>query len=170
MLLSTTGRLWSRASTTGPVRSCASRSRARGASGRLARLSELLIREAGPARPAAHEVQTGMGHTGSLFYLPAVRRGARYHEPGQALGNGLPIGAMLTSELAEFSYRHPCLYLGGNPVACRCSGDPAGDARGAVSSIRSRPGAACLRDRLSPGLAPGFLRLPGRGFVKRPWY
>jgi len=66
------------------------------------------------------EVQTGMGRTGTLFaheqsgVLPDIMTVAK------ALGNGLPIGAMLTTDrLASFLVpgTHASTF-GGNPVAC----------------------------------------------------
>ncbi len=66
------------------------------------------------------EVQVGMGRTGSLFayeqfgVIPDILTSAK------ALGNGLPIGAMLATEKAAASFMpgdHASTF-GGNPVAC----------------------------------------------------
>jgi acetylornithine aminotransferase/acetylornithine/N-succinyldiaminopimelate aminotransferase len=66
------------------------------------------------------EVQTGMGRTGSLFAYQQLGVVPDIMSLAKALGNGLPIGAMLTSEkLAEFFVpgTHASTF-GGNPVAC----------------------------------------------------
>ncbi len=66
------------------------------------------------------EVQTGMGRTGSLFAYEQFDVVPDIMTVAKALGNGLPIGAMLTSErLAAFLVpgTHASTF-GGNPVAC----------------------------------------------------
>ncbi len=66
------------------------------------------------------EVQTGMGRTGSLFAYEQFGVVPDIMTVAKALGNGLPIGAMLTTEkLASFFVpgTHASTF-GGNPVAC----------------------------------------------------
>jgi len=66
------------------------------------------------------EVQTGMGRTGSLFAHEQFGVVPDIMTVAKALGNGLPIGAMLTTDrLASFLVpgTHASTF-GGNPVAC----------------------------------------------------
>ena len=66
------------------------------------------------------EVQTGMGRTGSLFAYQQLGVVPDIMTVAKALGNGLPIGAMLTSEklAAAFVPGTHASTFGGNPVAC----------------------------------------------------
>ena len=66
------------------------------------------------------EVQTGMGRTGSLFAYQQLGVVPDIMTVAKALGNGLPIGAMLTSgnlASALVPGTHASTF-GGNPVAC----------------------------------------------------
>jgi len=66
------------------------------------------------------EVQTGMGRTGSLFAYQQLDVVPDIMTIAKALGNGLPIGAMLiTEKLAGYFVpgTHASTF-GGNPVAC----------------------------------------------------
>lgn len=65
------------------------------------------------------EVQTGMGRTGSLFAYEQLEVVPDIMTAAKALGNGLPIGAMLTTEEIASSLgvgTHASTF-GGNPVA-----------------------------------------------------
>ncbi len=65
------------------------------------------------------EVQTGMGRTGSLFAYEQLGVTPDIMTAAKALGNGLPIGAMLTTEAIASSFgvgTHASTF-GGNPVA-----------------------------------------------------
>jgi acetylornithine aminotransferase/acetylornithine/N-succinyldiaminopimelate aminotransferase len=65
------------------------------------------------------EVQTGMGRTGSLFAYQQLDVVPDIMTAAKALGNGLPIGAMLTTEEIAASLKvgtHASTF-GGNPVA-----------------------------------------------------
>lgn len=65
------------------------------------------------------EVQTGMGRTGSLFAYQQLGVTPDIMTVAKALGNGLPIGAMLTTEkiAAAFTPGTHASTFGGNPVA-----------------------------------------------------
>ena len=65
------------------------------------------------------EVQTGMGRTGSLFAYEQLGVTPDIMTLAKALGNGLPVGAMLTrSEIAaSFTVGTHASTFGGNPVA-----------------------------------------------------
>ncbi len=65
------------------------------------------------------EVQTGMGRTGTLFAYEQLGVIPDIMTLAKALGNGLPIGAMLTSDkiAAAFSVGSHASTFGGNPVA-----------------------------------------------------
>ena len=65
------------------------------------------------------EVQTGMGRTGTLFAYQQMGITPDIMTVAKALGNGLPIGAMLTTDkLAEsFAPGTHASTFGGNPVA-----------------------------------------------------
>lgn len=66
------------------------------------------------------EVQTGMGRTGTLFAYEQFGVEPDIMTLAKALGNGLPIGAMLTSASLAASFvpgTHASTF-GGNPVAC----------------------------------------------------
>ncbi len=66
------------------------------------------------------EIQTGMGRTGSLFAYEQLGIVPDIMTLAKALGNGMPIGAMLTrNELAaSFVPGTHASTFGGNPVAC----------------------------------------------------
>jgi len=66
------------------------------------------------------EVQVGMGRTGSLFAYEQFGITPDIITLAKALGNGLPIGALLTSEkvAAAFEPGSHASTFGGNPVAC----------------------------------------------------
>ena len=66
------------------------------------------------------EVQTGMGRTGSLFAYEQLFVTPDIMTLAKALGNGLPIGAMLTTETisASFGPGSHASTFGGNPIAC----------------------------------------------------
>ena len=66
------------------------------------------------------EVQTGLGRTGSLFAYQQLGVVPDIMTLAKALGNGLPIGAMLTGEklAAAFVPGTHASTFGGNPVAC----------------------------------------------------
>ncbi len=66
------------------------------------------------------EVQVGMGRTGTLFAYEQLDVVPDVMTLAKALGNGLPIGAMLTTnKIAEaFSPGTHASTFGGNPVAC----------------------------------------------------
>lgn len=66
------------------------------------------------------EIQVGLGRTGSLFAYEQFGVTPDILTLAKALGNGLPIGAMLTSEKVATSFApgdHASTF-GGNPVAC----------------------------------------------------
>jgi len=66
------------------------------------------------------EIQVGLGRTGSLFAYEQFGVTPDILTLAKALGNGLPIGAMLTSEKVAGSFApgdHASTF-GGNPVAC----------------------------------------------------
>lgn len=65
------------------------------------------------------EVQTGMGRTGSLFAYQQLGITPDILTSAKALGNGLPIGAMLTTEAiaASLTVGTHASTFGGNPVA-----------------------------------------------------
>lgn len=65
------------------------------------------------------EVQTGMGRTGSLFAYEQLDVVPDIMTAAKALGNGLPIGAMLTTDeiAASFGVGTHASTFGGNPVA-----------------------------------------------------
>jgi acetylornithine aminotransferase/acetylornithine/N-succinyldiaminopimelate aminotransferase len=65
------------------------------------------------------EVQTGMGRTGSLFAYQQLGVTPDIMTLAKALGNGLPIGAMLTREeiASSFTVGTHASTFGGNPVA-----------------------------------------------------
>jgi acetylornithine/N-succinyldiaminopimelate aminotransferase len=65
------------------------------------------------------EVQTGMGRTGTLFAYEQLGVTPDILTLAKALGNGLPIGVMLTREdvAASFSVGTHASTFGGNPVA-----------------------------------------------------
>lgn len=66
------------------------------------------------------EIQTGMGRTGTLFAYEQLGIQPDILTMAKALGNGLPIGAMLTSSkiAAPFVPGTHASTFGGNPVAC----------------------------------------------------
>ena len=66
------------------------------------------------------EIQTGMGRTGSLFAYEQLGIVPDIMTLAKALGNGLPIGAMLTRNeiAASFVPGTHASTFGGNPVAC----------------------------------------------------
>jgi acetylornithine aminotransferase/acetylornithine/N-succinyldiaminopimelate aminotransferase len=66
------------------------------------------------------EVQVGMGRTGSLFAYEQFGIVPDILTLAKALGNGLPIGAMLAAEkvAAAFTPGTHASTFGGNPVAC----------------------------------------------------
>ncbi len=66
------------------------------------------------------EVQMGMGRTGSLFAYEQLGVTPDIMTLAKALGNGLPIGAMLTTKEigAEFIPGTHASTFGGNPVVC----------------------------------------------------
>ncbi|MBT8353186.1 MAG: acetylornithine transaminase [Desulfofustis sp.] len=66
------------------------------------------------------EVQTGMGRTGSLFAYQQLGVTPDIMTVAKALGNGMPIGAMVTTEKLASALvpgTHASTF-GGNPVAC----------------------------------------------------
>lgn len=66
------------------------------------------------------EIQTGIGRTGTLFAYEQLGLVPDIMTVAKALGNGLPIGAMLTREEIAASFvpgTHGSTF-GGNPVAC----------------------------------------------------
>lgn len=65
------------------------------------------------------EVQTGMGRTGTLFAYEQLGMVPDIMTVAKALGNGLPIGAMLTTEkiAASLGVGTHASTFGGNPVA-----------------------------------------------------
>lgn len=66
------------------------------------------------------EVQVGMGRTGSLFAYEQLGVTPDIMTLAKALGNGLPLGAMLTTEkiAAALTPGTHASTFGGNPVAC----------------------------------------------------
>lgn len=70
------------------------------------------------------EVQVGMGRTGSLFAYEQFGIEPDIMTSAKALGNGMPIGAMLARESVAEAF-HPgdhAATFGGNPVACAAAG------------------------------------------------
>ncbi len=65
------------------------------------------------------EVQTGMGRTGTLFAYEQLPVVPDIMTVAKALGNGLPIGAMLTTDeiASSFTIGSHASTFGGNPVA-----------------------------------------------------
>jgi len=66
------------------------------------------------------EVQVGMGRTGTLFAYEQMGVRPDIMTLAKALGNGMPIGAMLSSEKAASAFTpgtHASTF-GGNPIAC----------------------------------------------------
>ena len=65
------------------------------------------------------EIQTGLGRTGSLFAYEQLGVTPDILTMAKALGNGLPIGAMMTTEkiAASFTPGTHASTFGGNPVA-----------------------------------------------------
>ena len=66
------------------------------------------------------EIQVGMGRTGSLFAYEQLGVTPDIMTLAKALGNGLPIGAMLATEEVAMAFEpgsHASTF-GGNPVAC----------------------------------------------------
>lgn len=66
------------------------------------------------------EIQTGMGRTGTLFAYQQLGVQPDIMTIAKALGNGLPIGAMLTTQELSQAFvpgTHASTF-GGNPVAC----------------------------------------------------
>lgn len=66
------------------------------------------------------EVQVGMGRTGSLFAYEQLDVKPDIMTLAKALGNGLPLGAMLTTDAiaAAFGPGTHASTFGGNPVSC----------------------------------------------------
>ncbi|MEN8140099.1 MAG: aspartate aminotransferase family protein [Thermodesulfobacteriota bacterium] len=66
------------------------------------------------------EVQVAMGRTGTLFAYEQYRIRPDILTTAKALGNGMPIGAMLTTSkvAASFEPGDHASTFGGNPVAC----------------------------------------------------
>jgi acetylornithine aminotransferase len=66
------------------------------------------------------EVQTGLGRTGSLFAFQQLGVVPDVMSLAKALGNGVPIGAMLTKGEAAntFAPGNHGTTFGGNPLAC----------------------------------------------------
>jgi acetylornithine aminotransferase/acetylornithine/N-succinyldiaminopimelate aminotransferase len=66
------------------------------------------------------EIQTGMGRTGTLFAYEQLGVAPDIMTLAKALGNGLPIGAMVTKKniAAAFTPGSHASTFGGNPVAC----------------------------------------------------
>jgi len=66
------------------------------------------------------EVQVGMGRTGSLFAYEQLGVKPDIMTLAKALGNGVPIGAMLATEkvAAAFEPGNHASTFGGNPLAC----------------------------------------------------
>lgn len=116
------------------------------------------------------EVQTGMGRTGSLFAYQQLGVTPDIMTLAKALGNGLPIGAMLTREeiAASLTVGTHASTFGGNPVAAA-----AGVAvlkimlaNGFFESLQERSSyfIKCLEDvsRRFPGIAKG---VRGKGML-----
>ncbi len=95
------------------------------------------------------EVQTGIGRTGSLFAYQQLGVVPDIMTLAKALGNGLPIGAMLTrADIAEaFTVGTQASTFGGNPVAAAA-------------------GVAVLRIMLADGFFPSLQERSGY-FVKQ---
>ena len=66
------------------------------------------------------EIQVGMGRTGTLFAYEQFGIRPDILTTAKALGNGLPIGAMITTNkvAASFSPGDHATTFGGNPVSC----------------------------------------------------
>ena len=66
------------------------------------------------------EVQVGMGRTGTLFAYQQLGVTPDVMTLAKALGNGLPIGAMVTTEkiAASFAPGDHASTFGGNPIGC----------------------------------------------------
>ncbi len=66
------------------------------------------------------EVQVGMGRTGTLFAYEQMGVTPDIMTLAKALGNGLPIGALLTTETiaASFAPGDHASTFGGNPIGC----------------------------------------------------
>ncbi|MEJ2034198.1 MAG: acetylornithine transaminase, partial [Deltaproteobacteria bacterium] len=66
------------------------------------------------------EIQVGMGRTGTLFAYEQLEVIPDVITLAKALGNGLPLGAMMTTDQigAAFSPGDHASTFGGNPVAC----------------------------------------------------
>jgi len=115
------------------------------------------------------EVQTGMGRTGSLFAYEQVNAVPDVMTLAKALGGGLPIGAMVTTDriAASFTPGSHGSTFGGNPVACaaaaavlRVMTDPAFFPHVRAMSERFRRGLEDLAGR-----HPGVEGVRGRGLM-----
>jgi len=89
------------------------------------------------------EIQTGMGRTGTLFAYEQLGVTPDIMTMAKALGNGLPIGAMVTSNeiAAAFVPGTHASTFGGNPVACAA----------AVATMKILLGDGFLKDVLDKG-------------------
>jgi predicted acetylornithine/succinylornithine family transaminase len=111
------------------------------------------------------EVQTGMGRTGSLWGYEQVGVVPDALTTAKALGGGLPIGALVTSEALSGVFEpgdHGSTFAGG-PVQCAAGLavlDIVGDAA-LLARVRTR--GEELRARLAE--LPGVVATRGRGFM-----
>jgi acetylornithine/N-succinyldiaminopimelate aminotransferase len=110
------------------------------------------------------EVQTGLGRTGTLFAYEQLGVTPDIMTLAKALGNGLPIGAMLTTEkiAASLTVGTHASTFGGNPVAAAAAVEVLKImlADGFLESVREKSRyfvqtAGCGR-ALSPPWPPGF--------------
>ncbi len=87
------------------------------------------------------EVQTGIGRTGTLFAYQQLGIQPDIMTVAKALGNGMPIGAMLTTDsiASSFTPGSHASTFGGNPVA-------------AAAAV------ACLQTVMADGFLPGVQR------------
>ncbi|GBE12541.1 acetylornithine aminotransferase [bacterium BMS3Bbin14] len=117
------------------------------------------------------EVQTGMGRTGTLFAYEQLGVTPDIMTLAKALGNGLPIGAMLTTEAiaASFTAGTHASTFGGNPVtaAAAVATMKIMLADGFLAAVREKGHYLTARlqevaDRF-PGLATG---VRGRGLLR----
>ncbi len=116
------------------------------------------------------EVQTGMGRTGTLFAYEQLGVTPDIMTLAKALGNGLPIGAMLTTEeiAASLGVGTHASTFGGNPVAAAAAVAVLREmlAEGFLAGVRERSDyfVARLREIAErfPGLATG---VRGRGML-----
>ncbi len=116
------------------------------------------------------EVQTGMGRTGTLFAYEQLGVTPDIMTLAKALGNGLPIGAMLTTEkiAASLGVGTHASTFGGNPVAAAAAVAVMREmlAEGFLAGVRERSDYFVSRLQELAGRFPGLTTgVRGRGML-----